>query len=466
MSQSKKKKPRHPDRFSVLEHIRKKWRATVFVAACVTIAHLQFNGFDAVDSYAFLVLGNRVSHAMRAAATETTRPDADSVVVVRIDEQAFRTRFRERSPLNRCALSSQLAAIYKAEPEILIIDLDLSPAVVDAGNCQAHLHAALKRWARSIRTVVMEPFHSFDPTVTASRADWRKQREDDGVRFGDAALPVNYGMVLHYYTGGRTLYAAARRHDRDPQPIADDASPPSLDHQRIDVRAYMTKLVPVLASWTDTPEDGPARDDDLTGTLLALWDKPLKDKVVFFGAGFGQEDTYLTPVGKLYGVEVHAAAFWSSDPARTPSLRLRHASALVIEVVIAFMFGIIIAWCWEQYFAWRCRRGSMEEQLAWIWLPLMLASLLVAITLWLVIAAALLSSLGVWLSPIPLAAGMLIESYMTGPVDAALRRMQCIPSDSAASIPALDSLSKPLRVSRMAIWWGALGWALLLIVIH
>jgi CHASE2 domain-containing sensor protein len=464
MSQSKKN---IGHRYSfVLEHIDEKWRATVFVAACVTIAHLQFNWFDAVDSYAFLALGNRVSHAMGVAATQTVRPDPDSVVVVRIDEQAFRTRFRERSPLNRCALSSQLAAIYKAEPEIVVIDLDLSPAVVDEGNCQAQLHATLKRWARSIRTVVMEPFHSFEPAVTASRADWRKAREDDGVHFADAALPIHYGMVLHYYSGPRTLYAVARRHDRDPRPIADDASPPSLDHQRIDVRAYMTKLAPVLASWTDTPQDGPRRDEDLTGTLLALWDNPLKDKVVFFGAGFGQEDTYLTPIGKLYGVEVHAAGFWSSDPGRKPSLRLRHASALVIEVVIAFMFGIIIAWCWERYFAWRCHQGSMEEQLAWIWLPLMLGSLLVAIAMWLVIAAVLLSSLGVWLSPIPLAVGMLIESYMTGVVNAAGSKMECIPSDSAARIPALDSLSKPLHVSRKAIWWGVLVWALLLIVFH
>jgi hypothetical protein len=72
----------------------------------------------------------------------------------------------------------------------------------------------------------------------------------------------------------------------------------------------------------------------------------------------------------------------------------------------------------------------------------------------------------VWLSPIPLAVGMLIESYMTGVVNAAGSKMECIPSDSAARIPALDSLSKPLHVSRKAIWWGVLVWALLLIVFH
>ena len=45
---------------------------------------------------------------------------------------------------------------------------------------------------------------------------------------------------------------------------------------------------------------------------------PADFKAVFFGAAFGEGDTFVTPLGELYGVEIHAAAFLSLlDPLST-----------------------------------------------------------------------------------------------------------------------------------------------------
>ena len=461
--------PRH-SRFSLRDYIREEWKATVFVAACVTIAHLGFNWLHAVDSYAFMALGNRVSHTTGDANAARA---ADSAVVVRIDEQSFRTRYRERTPLDRCELSKQLAAIYAAQPNIVVVDLDLSPAdwtrrersnaATREKECQTQLETTLASSApRGIRTVVMAPFDTFDVTIATNNADWQRQQELAGVRFGDAALPVSYGITLDHYSGSRTLYEAARR-ESVTAPIADEATPPSREHRRIDARAYTRKLQYVLTSWTDP--DGGTRlpDEDLTATLGKLLPPPDEanplNRVVFFGAGYGQEDTYLTPFGRLYGVEVHAAAFMSDT--QSPWC---HLIALIIEIAIAFMFGIIIVYCWTQYFAWRSDQRYIYEQLASVWVAIMLLGLLAAITVALIVAWLLLGRYGMWISPIPVAAGMLIESCMAGSVEAAVRRLHQIqPAGPAVAADSLITLSTGIR---RAVWVLALAGALRLTMFH
>ena len=466
----------HTGRFNLVGHIREEWKATVFVAACVTIAHLGFNWLDAVDSYAFMAFSNLVSHTADSP-TASKEPPSDSVVVVRIDEQTFRTRYRERSPLDRCVLSSQLSAIYAAQPHIVVVDLDLSPADwtrhengPDAEReraCQERLEATLARSVdEHIRTVTMEPLDSFDPAVATSNAEWQQEQERAGVRFGDAALPVSYGITLDHFSGDRTLYAAAERASVTGE-MADDATAPSRNRARIDARAYTAKLRPVLTSWTDMPVAGTAdyTDSDLTATLQSLLPAPAHDntrnRVVFFGAGYGQEDTYLTPVGNLYGVEVHAAAFVSREPSRWC-----HLISLVIEIFIAFVFGMIIVSCWTQYFAWRSDDRSMYGQLASVWVAIMLVGLLAAIAVASAISSLLLGRFGMWLSPIPVAAGMLIESCMAGSVEAAVRRLHQIQSGLAPRVPSSDSILTLTAGLKATIWVLVLVGALRLTMFH
>lgn len=466
----------HQGGFSFRDYIREEWQATVFVAACVTIAHLGFNWLDAVDSYAFMAVGNRASNAVADAVA--AKEPALEAVVVRIDEQTFRTRYRERSPLDRCVLSRQLWAIYEARPHIVVIDLDLSPADwarhengPDAEReraCQACLEATLAESdKKGIRTVVMEPFDSFDIAAAASVVEWQQKLERAGIRFGDAALPVSYGMTLNYFTDDRTLYAAARR-DTVTGAVTGAATAPTRKHRKIDVSAYTAKLQPVLTSWTDTPvaETADYTDTDLTASLLELLPAPAPDndrnRVVFFGAGYGEEDTYLTPVGKLYGVEVHAAAFASHSPPHSGF----HLIALAIDMAIAFVFGMIIVTCWTQYFAWRCDERAMYGQLASIWVAIMLAGLLLAVAVAVVISSLLLSRYGLWVSPIPVAVGMLIESCMAGSVVAAVRRLHLIQPSVAARLPSPASIITLSTGFRTVVWVLALAVAVQLSLFH
>lgn len=50
-------------------------------------------------------------------------------VVVAIDGETHKREYLERSPLNRCVLLSHVKEIYDSAPSLVVIDLDLSPAL-------------------------------------------------------------------------------------------------------------------------------------------------------------------------------------------------------------------------------------------------------------------------------------------------------------------------------------------------
>ena len=446
-------------------YIQEKWRATVFVASCVTIVNLGFNWLDAIESYAYLAVSNLTSN--RPAA-----PAPDPIVVVRIDEQTFRTRYRERSPLDRCTLSSQLAAIYAAEPHLVVIDLDLSPVDWTSHEtgpeaereitCQRRLEATLAGNA-SIRTVVMQPFASLDSNVTARATEWRERLTDAGIRFGDAALPVSYGMTLKYFADDHTLNAEAQRNTNEAQ-TAHDADTPLHKRRRIDTHAYSAKLLPVPTSLTDTPVPGTNEysDDDLTAMLTKVLPASAQDgtrnRVVFFGIGHGQEDTFLTPIGMLYGVEVHAAGF--ASPA---SLDVSHVISFLIDIIFAGCFGLIIVACWNCYFAWHCDGQPLHGELAWISVVAVSLKKKLAVFGAVIFSFWLLAHAGLWLSPIPIAVGMLIESCMAGSVEAAIHRLRHQPA-VAPPIAAADWKTTLATRFNSAVWGLALVGAVVLSV--
>ena len=112
------------------------------------------------------------------------------------------------------------------------------------------------------------------------------------------------------------------------------------------------------------------QSNELSGDHARAMDSPADFKAVFFGAAFGEVDTFVTPLGDLYGVEIHAAAFLSLlDPLSANN----HLSEFLADIVFGFLFGFLIASCWEQYFKLRlsqtptivCRADLAAEFLVW-----------------------------------------------------------------------------------------------------
>jgi CHASE2 domain len=403
---------------------------TLFVTAFVTLVYAHADWLKSIDDLSYYIVGQLLTPeeywtAATSASDDRTapRPSARSVIVVGIDEHSFRNRYMERSPLDRCALRDQINAIYAAEPDLLVVDIDLSPAdwlsrdeasAETQRTCQKELYSAIDGSAdKGTTTVLMEPFEVDDRVTTADNKAWMAQREKHRVRFGNAALPMRYGLVTEYFSGPGTLHSQATSRDSE------------LDGPRkyqIDAATFSRNLVPVLTSWTERPcrnEDNCTGydDSDLTATLKLNWpaDRGSGQRVVFFGGSYGRDDTYITPVGRFYGLEIHAAAFASEERSHW-----WHALELFLELVIAFVFGLAFAKLWRCYFLRRLHVNRASSERASIYIALLLLFCLVGLLGVVSLSWGGWKYWGLWLSPVPIVIGMLIDGGMYASVEAAV----------------------------------------------
>lgn len=408
------------------------WPSVFFASAAVTILMHSTSFLNAVDGYAWLVIGNLSS------TTEPAVPKPTQAVVVRVDEQANESRYFDRTPLDRCELERDLRAVYDARPKVLAVDLDLSPAhwlskrdeATTGGEraCQAALYALIReRACGGARTVLMTPFREADERQLRDALACPSGSSDPaGVRFGNASLPEEYGLLMSHYTGEAFFAPLAVDAYRDVAPA--HAGKPIPEIERIDTRRY--------------PE-GNGLELMSTDALPAAASK-LAGKAVFFGAAFGEEDLFLTPLGFVYGVHAHAAVFLSM------LAPLGEAGALAEffgELLLAIVFGMLINNMWNGYFRGRVGDDPVGRQTAALRIALLSLALAVAVALLSWLSLLLLQRWGIWLSPVPIAIGMMLDSFVVGAVSNAREELL-----HQAKIPIDRPVTLAQSVARFA--WG------------
>ncbi|MCY1402004.1 CHASE2 domain protein [compost metagenome] len=399
--------------------------AALVVASLVTIGHHKFHLLDAVDTYAFLGIGGLAAFLSTDCDFRNAKEDKKCrpapVTVVGINQSAYERHYHERSPLDRCELLRDLGAFYESPrpPKIIVIDLDLSPASMQAENdCEEQLYQLITDNQRSTRTVLMEPFAvtDMDAGREARRNAWRwrqRMQERANVVFGDGRLPVSYGVVTKAPCVPHGLAVAAMRD------ISVTTTGRCMEKPEgmflIAPQHYLSSLHTVNVEEIRQLNERfkLTKDDKVTIRHLAY-----ETKVVFFGGTYGLDDVFLTPIGHLYGVEVHAAAFMSL---LEPASDFSHLLAFLLEVAIGLLFGVVISWCWRRYYHLRFsnqERYQLSAPWAVLGLGFALCVLLVVVTLFSYLQ---LRDHNLWLSPIPIALGMLIESFFTGAVHGAVK---------------------------------------------
>lgn len=376
-------------------------------------------------------------------------PSGPRALVVQIDQRTAETRYYERSPLNRCELRRDLADVYSAMKryndrsgspvrrlDVLVVDLDLQPwswlateqsRQSPEADCERALHEDIRdsnaRWG--VRTVTMQPFE-VAPEFEALRARWIADNAGK-VATGRAAIPVNYGLVIKQYCAPDMLAATAYEVWSQKWPaarrpvntcIAEARARAGKDEeagsatQIIDPRQYRAGVVALAL----VAEPGSKERAGLLDAVLSGDARPARGdtdgwQAVFFGAGFGDADLFVTPLGDLYGVEIHAAGFLSFIAPLHEGL---HVFELVIDVAFGFIFGMVIAGFWSAYYHRRLSESPARRLTApmmLIFLGLSVAGVTVAL---LFVSYSLLLNFGLWASPVSMAVGMLIESFVSG----------------------------------------------------
>jgi len=401
--------------------------AALIVTSLVAIGHHQFHLLDAIDGYAFLGVGN-----LSAIDASHSRLKDPTVAVVGIDDKSHEDFFRQRSPLNRCELQRDLESLYLAvpPPKLLVIDLDLSPALSSAdglvarqeAECEEKLWKLLERNSdiesvqRTTRTVLMKPFSVLDSYGQGKISRWIERMEAAGIAFGDATLLVRYGLVIKIGCKAENLAAVAfntYRPEHTENCLSEDGKgghgkPKQL---MINPRQYTSGLRAV--SVTDLPSRNTSCAQNAGLPREVTYNLP----VVFFGASYGDDDTYLTPVGTLYGVDVHAAAYMSL---LEPTSDFTELTNFLFEVAIALALGGGISWCWRRYYSMRFSSEAFERQLSPFLIFLLGAALAVLVLGLTILSFYVMNGSNYWLSPIPIAIGMLVESFFNGAVHEAV----------------------------------------------
>lgn len=390
------------------------------VAAVVHYFHHDLHLLDAVDGYAFLAIGNLTAGSISQQLGKDPR-----VAVILIDQKSNEDYYAGRSPLDRCQLTNDLTAIYKlpGPPKLLVIDLDLSPVLPelegDAGAIARNQQAArcdnrllkLLMQRRATDTVLMAPFKMLNLDARDSIATWRYTLGNSVTFAQTPTINIRFGLVNDIECKPDAIAATAYRRYSAKTRDKDNClrHPASGEPLIINPGHYVSKLLPVSLSELPT-RHGPS--ENRTKPVADA----LRQPVIFLGTSFGDDDTFLTPLGTMYGVEVHAAAFTSLlYPTSTGDVL-----AFFLDIGIALGLGSAIAWSWRSYFKRRFSSRAFDRQLAPWLIILLVIGLIVVLAILTLVSYWLLRHCNIWLSPIPIAVGMLFESFFNSAVSAAV----------------------------------------------
>jgi hypothetical protein len=437
----------------LVRHMRRELMAALFMASLLVILHHWLPLIDILDRFAFLFAS---STSLQVSAEEPR------TVVIGIDQKTFEQDFLERSPLDRCVMADKLGAIYADRPALLVVDFDLSPSLAGIlpneqdgdreRECEAKLYAQIDSHAAATRTVLLEPFPVANEQAQAAKVAWKAAQVRRGVFFGDGALPVQFGFVQQQYLRPQTLAAVANAN-----PNADADAGAESSHsvlQLLNFRAFARDVRSL--SWDDWARRSPA-------TSLA-------GKNVFFGAGYGSDDRFLTPIDDLYGVNLHAAGFVSL---RNPISLANAGFGFLADIGVGMLFGVPIALLWQGYVGSKLSRSGSARKwrdFAFVFLMGLLVVYAMALSGLSHAAVYLVAAKNIWISPLPMALGMTLDASIFGALNAVEHvsgRHRSTDAGKWGGDTARRSWSSRL-VSAMkgGFWLLIVGYALLLMTHH
>jgi CHASE2 domain len=428
---------------AIWKHVKKDWPAGFVVTALVTIVHMHFGWFDVVDRFAFVVLGHISSRNLK---------EPPHTVLVVIDEKTQVEGYLNRSPLDRCELKKHLGLIYGSQPRLVVVDIDLSPALwiqqtasieaSEQNRCEEALHSLIK--SNGGKTVLMQPFALPQLELAALKRQLEKQQQwmtkmkNAGVVFGDGMLPVERGIVYQTLDSPDNLSRVALCRTGQINKEKRDAGVDELVNQKLLDLCQPQQARPISLDFRQRIKRVALSEPP--GASIQTMSPLAKDKVVFFGAHYGEQDRFLTLREEMHGVDLHALGYASGVNGQGINMlreRWDHAFKFFIDLVIAFAFGTLIAHFWRQYFKNHGSHSNLVQERAFLHILGLGAVFLILLFGCLWVSQWLLTSSGIWLSPVPIAIGMLIESFSVGSLMEALEAIHRPPMRLAMPGPPL-----------------------------
>ena len=421
----------------LIEFGREQWRAVLFSAGLATILET-YGVLRVLTKFSLLVVSSLA--AQGPSAPQVLVPGMP--VVVLLNNQDFITRYGERSPLNRCTMADDIQQVLGKSPARLAVDFDLSPlaaASTEEQQCQRRLDDLLDHHAT--RMLLLVPFAAATEQLLQIKHDWLLARCSHGLNFADGTLDQSMGMVTEQRVADDAAGAAR---------MADQLQQGGSDHICATAKAGKARQNKWLNGLDEAPEGDSAKATQASHevhephephetemvpinfraltrkvAVLALnspaWANTvtLQDHAVLLGGDWGRDDSFLTAIGSLPGVVIHAARMASlADPVKP----LPPLVSLWGDVVIALFFAFVIAKFWRGYvIASRldlhfARRGR-DTALSMLVMSTFVAVYLSLVLFFFLAAEHMFSNLGVVIAPLLIAVSILVDGFISGPVE-------------------------------------------------
>jgi hypothetical protein len=247
----------------------------------------------------------------RAAAWSGGDTSLSKVVVLAIDDAGYQGYFGGQSPIDRLRVKQLLEAVaaHATQAKRIIVDLDVSPVPGQAGGQKA-LDALLQlnpdRWVLSaVDSGAAHNMAELDP--------WRTDLCKSGIRFGLPLLPHQFGYprFTHQYQGSLAA-------------VALQGAPACADPNG----SFAQKVMPLSPTMLQTGLVIPFNGDlQALGAML----QAIGPDYVVVGGAWGKFDTFSTPFGERYGVQLHAAAI-------SGALEQQRLAPYILQLVVAWLF--------------------------------------------------------------------------------------------------------------------------------
>ncbi|MFZ6849766.1 hypothetical protein [Undibacterium sp. RuRC25W] len=331
---------------NVVDFVSEQWKSVLFSASLAAI----FEHFDILTIFSkfswLLVAGMAAQNSSIDVTIDSHTP-----IVVTLSEERFVSHYSEKSPLDRCVLRQDIAAILAKGTQRLAIDFDLSPlAKANASDfaCQESLDALLDQ--ESKRLVILTPL-AVNGALKNIKHTWMLQRCTNGVHFGDGVLDKSLGLVNERFVGEEEILQtrfAEQLHEgfNDYACKLVKEAPTAAENpwlQKEDEKKESTK-------YETSPINFSAVQSHLA--VIDIGSQDFSDSTqweqnpVLFGFDADKEDKYLTPLGKLAGVIIHGAQLISLE---YPIDKLTPSIGLLVDMGIAFCFAWVVGQFWSGY---------------------------------------------------------------------------------------------------------------------
>ena len=443
----------------VFHFIADSWKAVAFSAAlAVVLDNLGF--LRVLSKVSLLVVSSLASHG--GGSTVNFAPGMPVVVVINGDD--FNTRYAERSPLNRCVLQVDIAKVLAKSPSRLAIDFDLSP-VADASDselhCQKTLDTLLDEHAEQL--ILLVPFPAMGSHLFNLKRTWLQDRCRAKLHFADGNIEQSMGMVTEQLAGEDEQLSARmanQLHHGFSSLVCDSMADGADPHNN----PWLTEARAVAQSERETqPINFPKAIERLA--LIPLGSSAfdalpsLAASPVLLGGDWGKDDSFLTSIGPLPGVVIHAARLISlQDPVESLSPWVN----LLSDLGIALCFAWVIEQFWEHYVMARRMDLAFEKRARATGLSSLVMLAFVCVYLGLVlffffVAEHMFAHWTVVIAPLLIALSMVIDGFASGPVEAIDKLLKPGSShvepehDLSEPSPESRSMLRALLVSGLAL---------------